>query len=131
MVSVQTAEKSPTGRFFWKVRVVCSLRGLFSYKSPLFFNPSFVLKNSPAKALPRTMCFALCGVRPKTLSLESVSFLKKAQPKTFRFRQTSECDNASERRVLNPKQYTKPKRETALVLSQKVPKAPENSGAFL
>ena len=50
-----------------------------------------------------------------------MSFLKKAQPKTFRFRQTSECDNASERRVLNPKQYAKPKRDTALVLSQKVP----------
>ena len=25
-------------------------RGLFTYKSPLFFNPKFGLKNSPAKA---------------------------------------------------------------------------------
>ena len=71
------------------MRVVCSLRGLFSYKSPLFFNPSFGLKNSPAKALPRTKCFALCGVRPKTLSLESVSFFQKAQPKTS----VSRCRN--------------------------------------
>ena len=27
-----------------------SLRGLFSYKSPLFFNPKLGLKNSPTKA---------------------------------------------------------------------------------
>ena len=27
-----------------------SPRGLFSYKSPLFFNPKLGLKNSPAKA---------------------------------------------------------------------------------
>ena len=39
----QTAEKSPTGRFFWKVRVVFLSRGLFSCKSPLFYNPNLGL----------------------------------------------------------------------------------------
>ena len=51
-----------------------SLRGLFSYKSPLFFNPNFGLKNSPAKALLRLKCFALCGVRPKASPLDTTNF---------------------------------------------------------
>jgi len=48
--TAQTAEKSPTGRFFWQVSIVCLSRGIFSYKIPLFFNTNVVLKNSTAKA---------------------------------------------------------------------------------
>ena len=43
--------KISPGRFFWVVRNGSLLRGLFSYKSPLFCKPIFDLQNSPAKAL--------------------------------------------------------------------------------
>ena len=84
MVSVQTAEKSPTGRFFWKVHIVCLSRGLFSYKSPLFFNPNLGLKNSPTKALSRIKSFDRCDERLKALPLESATFWKR-WTKTFIF----------------------------------------------
>ncbi len=42
--------KISPGRFFWVVRNGSLLRGLFSYKSPLFCKPIFDLQNSPAKA---------------------------------------------------------------------------------
>ena len=45
-----TAEKSPTGRFFWQVHIVCLSRGIFSFKIPLCFNPTLGLKHSPQNA---------------------------------------------------------------------------------
>ena len=39
-----TAEKPPTGRFFWVVQYGSFSRGLFSYKSPLFCNPNLDCK---------------------------------------------------------------------------------------
>ncbi len=63
----ETAEKPPTGRFFWKVNIVCFFRVLFSYKSTLFCNSDSELQNSPAKALPRQRRCALCGVRLRAL----------------------------------------------------------------
>jgi len=59
-----TAEKPPTGRFFWVVRIGSLSGGLFSYKSPLFCKLKISLQNSPAKALPTQRCFELCGARP-------------------------------------------------------------------
>ena len=48
---------------------VCLSRGLYSYKSPLFFNPKLGLKNSPAKALSRIKHFARCDEHPKGFAL--------------------------------------------------------------
>ena len=45
-----TAEKPPTGRFFWQVRNAYPSRGIFSCKIPLCFNPNFGLKHSPPNA---------------------------------------------------------------------------------
>ena len=49
-VSDSIADRSPTGRPVWVVQNGSLLRGLFSYKSPLFCKPIFDLQNSPAKA---------------------------------------------------------------------------------
>ena len=46
-----TAEKPPTGRFFWQVRNAYPSRGIFSCKIPLCFNPTLGLKHSPPNAL--------------------------------------------------------------------------------
>ena len=70
----ETAEKPPTGRFFWKVNIVCFFRVLFSYKSTLFCNSDSELQNSPAKA-PDDKVFARCDERPKALPLGTASFL--------------------------------------------------------
>ena len=106
----ETAEKPPTGRFFWTVHIVCLSRGLFSYKSPLFFNPIFGLKNSPAKAPDDKGCrtlrsatkdavFGICELFSKS-STKNFSF---ALSKLFCFN----CPSLRRRRI-------------ALVLSQKV-----------
>ena len=79
------------------MRVVCFSRGLFSYKSPLFFNPNFGLKNSPAKA-PDDKPFARCDERPKALPLDTTNFLKKVRSKTSIFKAksfySSDCSNS-------------------------------------
>lgn len=78
-------------------------------------------------------CFVHCDERPKALPLETAIFFKKLS-KTFVFilaympcypslrRSRTGCrlNLPSERRVRKPKLPTKLKRETALVLSQKV-----------
>ena len=59
------------------MRVICLSRGLFSCKSPLFFNPNFGLKNSPTNALSRIRSFARCNERPEALPLDTATFCKR------------------------------------------------------
>ena len=68
MVSAQTAEKSPTGRFFWKVRTLC------------FSIQSLDWKIHPQRRLTMRVeqvqleFFAFCGRRPKALPLDTTNF---------------------------------------------------------
>ena len=73
MPSVQTAEKSPTGRFFWKVRIVCPSGGFSLTKAPSFSIQSLDWKIHPQRRLTMRVeqvqlkCSALCGVRQRAL----------------------------------------------------------------
>ena len=78
----------------------------------------------------RGVAYSIYAVYPHHLLIKGGQAFKVCPDENF-VTLLSECVNASDRRVLKLPLCTKPKREAALVLSQKVQKAPENSGAFL
>ena len=72
-----TAEKPPTGRFFWVVQYGSFSRGLFSYKSPLFCNPNLDCKIHPQRRL-NDKDFRALRRSTKGFAFGNHSLLKKA-----------------------------------------------------